>query len=115
MVGGRFVHAGTTPGRRGHLLQTGPNLRESDIGKAEKDETQDRGGILRGVEAAIRPQLVGRIPETLFQRVCRSVFLRWGDPLHVTTSSYGFWKGENNLFPSFNHPRFYWPKRLVVA
>jgi hypothetical protein len=55
--------------------------------------------------ATIGPQLIGGIPQALFQRIGGSVFFGGGDPLHAATSGYRFLKRHKNTpFPIGNHP-----------
>ena len=46
------------------------------------DEAEHGRGVFLGLEAGVGAELVGSIPEALFQGGVIGVFLGWGDPLH---------------------------------
>ena len=87
MIGGGLVHARAAPGGRAGLLQLGALGGEADFGEAQEDEAEDGRGVFLGLEAGVGAELVGGIPEALFQRVVGGVFFRWGDPLHALVCS----------------------------
>jgi len=75
VIGPRFIHARAAPGGRPCLLQFGALGDESDLGKAQEDEAEDRPGVFLRLQAGVGPELVGGIPKALFQRVSGGVLL----------------------------------------
>ncbi len=51
---------------------------ETDFGKAEEDEAENGGGVFLGLEAGVRAELVGGVPEALFEGGRRRGLFRWG-------------------------------------
>jgi hypothetical protein len=48
-----------------------------------EDPAENWLGVLGRAETAVRPELVGRIPETLFQCIAGRIFSWGGNPLHA--------------------------------
>jgi hypothetical protein len=61
-----------------------PSGGETDLGKAQKDQAQDRRGTFLGLEPGICAELVGGIPQALFERRRRGVFFTWRNPAHAS-------------------------------
>ena len=87
MVGGGFIHAAAAPGGGAGLLQLGALGGEADFGEAQEDEAEDGAGVFLGLEAGVGAELVGGIPEALFERGGGGVFFGWGDPVHGQSHS----------------------------
>ncbi len=67
---------------RGRILKRVAALGEPRFGEAKKDQPENRRRILRCRQSGVSAQLIRRFPETLFESVGGSVFLRRCDPLH---------------------------------
>jgi hypothetical protein len=48
---------------------------KEDVGKVQEDQAEDRAGVLLGLKARVGAKLVGSVPEALFQRGGRGIFL----------------------------------------
>ena len=59
-----------------------PLRSEAYLSKAQEDQAKDRAGVLLRLEAGIGAELIGRVPQALFERSGGSVFLGRGDPVH---------------------------------
>ena len=55
---------------------------EADFGEAQEDEAEDGRGVFLGLEAGVGAELVGSVPETLFERAVDRVLFGWSDPVH---------------------------------
>ena len=62
VVGGGVVHAAAAPRRRLGLLQLGALGGETDLGKAQEDQAEDRRGIFLRLEPGVGAELIGGIP-----------------------------------------------------
>ena len=58
---------GAAPTRSLSELQLLLDRGEADVREAQKDEAEDDGRLLRGLERGVRPELVRRCPETILQ------------------------------------------------
>ena len=68
VVGGGVVHAAAAPRRRLGLLQLGALGGETDLGKAQEDQAEDRRGIFLGLKPGVGSELVGGVPQAPFER-----------------------------------------------
>ena len=73
--------------RGGGFIQLGALYSKSNFCKAQKDETEDRLGVLRCGEAGVGAELVCGVPKAFFERVVSGVFFRWSYPLHALVCS----------------------------
>ena len=55
---------------------------KADFGKAQEDQAEDAAGVFLRLEAGVGTELVGGIPQALFERGGGGVFFGGGDPLH---------------------------------
>ena len=78
VVGGGFVHAAAAPRRRAGLLQLGALGGEADLGEAQEDQAEDRAGVFLGLEAGVGAELVGGVPQALFERAAWRCLFRLG-------------------------------------
>ena len=60
---------------------------EPNFSKAQKDKAKNQALVFLRLEARVRAELVGGIPETLFQRRSGGVFLGRSYPEHEVTIS----------------------------
>ena len=56
---------------------------EADLGEAQEDEAEDGAGVFLGLEAGVGAELVGGVPQALFERGGGGVFFGRGDPVHA--------------------------------
>ena len=82
VVGGGFVHPRAAAGRGAGLLQLGALGGEADFGEAQEDQAEDRAGVFLGLQAGVGAELVGGVPEALFQRGGGGIFFGRGYPTH---------------------------------
>jgi len=84
VIGGGFIHARATTGQvalptiGGGFLQLGALGDKADFGEAQEDDAEDRAGVFLGLEAGVGAELVGGVPEALFERGGVGVFFRMG-------------------------------------
>ena len=80
VVGGGFVHpAAAARGGAGRfkLFALGG---KAHLGKAQKDQAEDGAGVFLRLQARVGAELVGRVPQALFERGRGGVFFGGGDP-----------------------------------
>jgi len=58
---------------------------ETHLGKTQEDEAKDGAGVFLRLEARVGAELVGGVPQALFERCAGAVFFWVDDPLH------GYW------------------------
>jgi hypothetical protein len=72
----------------GLLQQLRPLGGEADLGKAKEDDAKERAEVFLGFKAGVGSELVGGVPEALFQGFRQCVLFRWGNPEHTVPESY---------------------------
>ena len=87
VIGGGVVDAAAAAGRGAGLLQLGALGGEADLGEAQEDQAEDRAGVFLRLEAGVGAELIGGVPEALFERGGGGVFFGWGDPVHGMVSA----------------------------
>ena len=80
VVGGGFIHSAAATGRGAGLLQLRALGGEAHLGEAQEDQAEDGAGVLLGLQAGIGAELVGGIPQALFERGRGGVFFGVRDP-----------------------------------
>jgi polar amino acid transport system substrate-binding protein len=62
-------------------------MAKRSFGKAQEDQAEDGAGVFLRLEAGIGTELVGSIPQALFERGGGGVFFGGGDPVHAQSTS----------------------------
>jgi hypothetical protein len=87
-----------TAGGSAGLFQDDSFGGEADFGEAQEDEAEDGRGVLLGLEAGVRAELVGGVPKALFECRRGDVFFRRCDPVH------GLEFRDGDCFPKAEFP-----------
>lgn len=90
---------------------------------------QEWGRIFPSLEAGVGAELLGEVPEALYERVIGDVFFRWSDPDHaggtrkrrtigvyrwkLQTRKKNHWIQRNCLYKVMNAPEFKGMERLI--
>lgn len=82
VVGRRFAYPATPAGTCASCFQLAVLGAEADFGEAQEDQAKNGAGVFLGLQARVCPELVGGIPQALFQRSGGRVFFRRGNPEH---------------------------------
>ncbi len=82
VIGGRFVQATAAAGAGLRAGQAGALRRKAHLGEAQEDEAQDGAGILLRLQPGVSAELIGRVPQALFQRGGGGILFGAGNPMH---------------------------------
>ena len=82
MVGGGFLDPIASPGRHARSFQLAALQGKAHFGKAQEDQAEDGARVFLRLEARIGAELVGGVPEALFERAGGGVLFGGGDPVN---------------------------------
>jgi hypothetical protein len=82
VVSGGFIDPAAAPRRCAGAFELGALYGKAHLGKAQEDQAEDGAGVFLCLEAGIGAELIGGIPQALFQRGVVVVLFGWGDPKH---------------------------------
>ncbi len=97
MVGGGFIDPATPAGGRADRFQLGPLGGKAHLGEAQEDQTQDGAGVFLGLKTRVGAELVGGMPQSLFERSGGGIFFSGGDPVHIEFSPRSLWLAAHHF------------------
>lgn len=68
MVGGGFIHTAAAAGGGAGLFQHFALGGKARLGEAQEDQAKDGAGVFLRLEAGVGAELVGGVPQALFER-----------------------------------------------